>query len=94
MSFCKHTSAARQFSCAPAMQARGSERSAFTPEVLGFVKSVQSRPRASDPGFNSTYALLLSAYHAQATMRIAGEDSQLWLGSGGQYCRITFVGAT
>lgn len=45
----------------------------------------------NDPGFKATYALLISAYHAQSTVRIGGDDAQLWSGSGDVYCRLTFA---
>jgi hypothetical protein len=47
---------------------------------------------AADPGYKATYALLLSAYHTQETLRIGGEDTQLWTGSNQVYCRMTFAG--
>jgi hypothetical protein len=45
-----------------------------------------------DDGFKSTYALLLSAYHTQSLIRIAGDDTQIWSGSTDVYCRMTFAG--
>ena len=46
-----------------------------------------------DPGFKTTYALLLSMYHTQEQVRVGGDDTQLWTGSQHIYCRVTFVGA-
>lgn len=47
--------------------------------------------RATDPGFKATFALLISSYHTQSTVRVGGEDTELWTGSGSVYCRMTFA---
>ena len=47
---------------------------------------------ANDPGTNRTYALLLSAYHTQNTVRIRADDTLVWPGSGDVYCRVSFAG--
>lgn len=46
----------------------------------------------ADDGFKSVYALLLAAYHSGSTIRIAGDDAQIWTGSGDSYCKMTFAG--
>lgn len=43
---------------------------------------------ASDGGAKNSYALLLSAYHTQAAVRIVAEDTQMWPGSSTSICRI------
>jgi hypothetical protein len=45
-----------------------------------------------DDGFKTTYGVLLSAFHTEATVRISGEDTLLWSGSAGAFCRMTFAG--
>ena len=50
--------------------------------------------RKGDPGFNVLSALVLSAYHAQSPVRVSGEDSVLWPGSGSAYRLITAVTGT
>lgn len=45
----------------------------------------------NDAGFNATYALLLAAYHTQSTVRISGDDAELWAYSGSTYCRMKFA---
>lgn len=47
--------------------------------------------KASDPGFKTTFSLLLSAYHTGSRMRIGGDDADLWPASGNAYCRLTFA---
>lgn len=47
---------------------------------------------ASDDETKRIYALLLSAYQGQNTVRIWGDDAQVWPGSGSTYCRVTFAG--
>lgn len=46
----------------------------------------------TDDTAQCSYALLLSAYSAELTVRVMGDDTQLWPGSGNPYCRLTFVG--
>jgi hypothetical protein len=48
--------------------------------------------KATDSGFKTTYALLLSAYHAGNQLRIGGEDADIWTGSGAPHCRMTYAG--
>ncbi len=45
-----------------------------------------------DPGFTSTLSFLLSGYHAGSTFHFSGENTQIWGGSGADYCRLTSVG--
>lgn len=46
---------------------------------------------ASNAGAKNSYALLLSAYHTQAQVRIVAVDTQLWLGSGQPHCKVLAV---
>ncbi|MFC4313668.1 hypothetical protein ACFPN2_31635 [Steroidobacter flavus] len=46
----------------------------------------------SSAGFKNSYALLLSAYHTQAPVRIIAVDTQQWPGSTSQtYCKVTIL---
>jgi hypothetical protein len=47
--------------------------------------------RGADAGSKNAYALLLSAYHTQAAVRIVGEDTQMWPGSQTAICRVLVV---
>lgn len=47
--------------------------------------------RATDPGFKTVYAALLSAYYAGASLRIGGDDAIPWAGSGSVYCKIDYA---
>lgn len=47
--------------------------------------------KASDPGFKATFATLLSAYHSGNRVRIGGADTDIWPGSTGLHCRISYV---
>jgi hypothetical protein len=47
--------------------------------------------RGSDDGSKNAYALLLSAYHTQAAVRIVGEDTEMWPGSQTAICRVLVV---
>ncbi|WP_129777620.1 hypothetical protein [Peristeroidobacter soli] len=58
--------------------------------VSGCTKGFWMSP-SDDPGFKTAYALLLSAYHTQTSVRLQGEDTQLWSGSGSLYCRLTLA---
>jgi hypothetical protein len=42
----------------------------------------------NNAGAKNSYALLLSAYHTQALVRIVAEDTALWGGSGQPHCRV------
>lgn len=46
---------------------------------------------ADDVGVKSAYALLISAYHTQAAVRIIGEDTLMWPGSSTAICRVIAV---
>jgi hypothetical protein len=45
----------------------------------------------SDPGFSTNMAILISAYHAKSVVRVVGLSNQLWSGSGGKFCKLSFV---
>jgi hypothetical protein len=45
----------------------------------------------ANAGAKNTYALLLSAYHTQALVRIVAQDTQLWGGSSQPHCRVIAV---
>jgi hypothetical protein len=47
--------------------------------------------KASDEGFKTSFSVLLSAYHTGSRIRIGGIDTELWSGSSGVYCRISYV---
>lgn len=47
--------------------------------------------KGTDPGSKNAYALLLSAYHTQAAVRIIGEDTETWQGSSTSMCRVITV---
>lgn len=48
------------------------------------------RPADDDTG--RVYQLLLSARSDGASIRVFGDDADLWPGSSDAYCRVTFVG--
>lgn len=37
-------------------------------------------------------SILLSAFHTESTVYLAGDDSKRWAGSGGEYCKLSTVG--
>lgn len=49
--------------------------------------------KASDPGYRSAVAVILTAQAAGLQVMVYGDNSDLWTGSpSGQYCRVSAVG--
>jgi hypothetical protein len=44
--------------------------------------------KQTDPGFKASVAAILSAQAAGKAIEVWGEDSDIWPGSGGKYCRL------
>ncbi|WP_129777983.1 hypothetical protein [Peristeroidobacter soli] len=51
----------------------------------------QGTTPAANAAAKNSYALLLSAYHTQALVRIVAVDTQLWSGSSQPHCKVTTV---
>ncbi len=48
--------------------------------------------KKDDPGFSSNLSIVLSAFHAGATIKAAGYDTELWpAASSANYCRVTWM---
>lgn len=48
--------------------------------------------RPSDPGFESSLAMLMSAKLAGRAVTILGYDDQIWPGSPSKFCRLYYIG--
>jgi hypothetical protein len=47
--------------------------------------------RPSDPGFESSLAMLMSAKLAGRAVTILGYDNQIWPGSASKFCRLYYI---
>lgn len=47
--------------------------------------------RPTDPGFKTTYAMLLMAMATQSTVTVAAYNDSIWAGSAASYCRVAYL---